>query len=397
MRDRLYYDQPYLTKFDAKIVAKTMKGTQCEIILSQTAFYPTSGGQPHDTGTINGVPVIDVIERDGQVVHLLTADPGDGTMHGQIDWERRLDHMQQHAGQHILSQAFIQLVGAETVGFHLGSEAVTIDLTASSLTEVQVSQVEDLANEVIWAGKPILGHWATKEEVERFPLRKAPAVDTDIRIIEVQGFDWSPCGGTHPRSASEIGLIKIRRWEKNKGQTRVEFVCGRRALGDYRWKNDLVVSTASQLSVKDSELADALERNFAALREASRQVSLLKEQLLAYEATQLHAGEKAWDDLTCVKAVFDGREFNEVKSLANKLIANPRTVALLGIRKDTPQFLFARSSDLGYDMNRLVKAITSRVGGKGGGTPASAQGAGGDPQELEQLLTDAEAMIRAGV
>lgn len=394
MRDRLYYDQPYLMEFDADLATKVQQGTVWEVELTQTAFYPTSGGQPHDTGTINGVRVIDVIEREGKVVHLLEGDPGEGSVHCRIDWDRRLDLMQQHAGQHILSQAFMKTLGAETVGFHLGVEAVTIDLTTGALTEAQVDQVEDLANEVVWAGRPIISHWATKDDLGQFPLRKAPTVDTDIRIIEVKGFDWSPCGGTHPRSASEVGLIKIRRWEKNKGQVRVEFVCGQRALRDYRWKNELVVSTASQLSIKDSELSDTLARQFAALRDVNRQVALLKEQLLDHEAVALHGSGVDWDGVRLVKAVFDGRDFNEVKGLANKLIALPQTVALLGIRKENPQFLFARSGDLKLDMNKLVKTITSRIGGKGGGTPASAQGAGGSPGELENTLADAEAMLR---
>lgn len=390
---RLYYDQPYLKEFEASIISKQSKGNLWEVILDRTAFYPTSGGQPFDTGTINGVPVVDVIERDDEIVHILTGDPGSDMAKGQIDWERRLDHTQQHAGQHILSQAFVQLMGAETVGFHLGLEAVTIDLNTPSLDSQQAARVEQQANEIIWSGRKILCHWATPDQLAQFPLRKAPTVTTDIRIVEVEGYDWSPCGGTHPENAAEVGLIKIRRWEKSKGQVRVEFVCGNRALKDYRWKNELVVSLATQLSVKDLELSDALARQSILLRDLQRDLNRSKEKLLEYEALDLHDQATKYGELNIVTSIFEGREFADVKTLANKLIGLPRTIALLGIAKENPQFLFARSQDLPQDMNQLVKQMINRFGGKGGGTPASAQGAGGQSSQLAELLDLAKSAV----
>ncbi|MCL2498232.1 MAG: alanyl-tRNA editing protein, partial [Symbiobacteriaceae bacterium] len=188
---RLYFVDPYMVEFSSPLVAKRLQDRLWHVKLEQTAFYPTSGGQPHDLGTLGGVPVQDVYEEGDEVWHLLAADPGEGVLTGCIDWERRYDFMQQHTGQHILSQAFLHLLDAATIGFHLTESSLTIDLDINAIKESDLLAVENEANAIIWSGCPIIGHWCSPEELGTLPLRKPPKVDKDIRIVEVQNYDWS--------------------------------------------------------------------------------------------------------------------------------------------------------------------------------------------------------------
>jgi len=220
---RLYYSDPYRTEFQARVIERTSVQAQPGVVLDCTCFYPTSGGQPHDEGTLNGVPVINVLEReDKAIVHVLAAELDADVVHGAIDWQRRFDHMQQHTGQHILSQAFLKMLNAETVGFHLGKEASTIDIDKAPLAAVQLDTVENLANEIVFADLPVKTYFVAEAELANLPLRKLPVVDMPIRIVEVEGFDYSPCGGTHCRRTGEVGLIKITRAERRGQDTRVE-------------------------------------------------------------------------------------------------------------------------------------------------------------------------------
>jgi len=249
---RLYYDDSYLRHFTAQVVESTKVKGRPAVILDRTAFYPTSGGQPHDRGLINGIPVINVIERkDGTVVHVLEEPlPGEvTTVEGEIDWERRFDHMQQHTGQHILSQACLQRLKAETVGFHLGADYATIDLNKAPLSEKKLEAAEALANAVVFANRPVVARFVSKEELAAMPLRKPPAVEGPIRIVTVEGFDWSPCGGTHVRATGEVGVIKIVRYERRGAETRLTFLCGERAWRDYHQKNRLLRRLATRFSV----------------------------------------------------------------------------------------------------------------------------------------------------
>lgn len=225
---RLYYNDSYLLSFDARLVRQELRENGAAVVLDESAFYPTSGGQPHDQGSINGVPIIDVVDEGEEVIHILKQPlPHDTTIvECRIDWARRFDHMQQHAGQHILSACFEQLFDAETVGFHLGQEVVTVDIAKDSLSKEEADQVENMANDNIYANKEIKAYFVEQEDVPSIPLRKPPTVTENIRIVEVDEFDYSACGGTHPARTGEIGMIKIRRWEKSRGNLRVEFVCG---------------------------------------------------------------------------------------------------------------------------------------------------------------------------
>src|SRR5436190_18700887 len=221
--ERLYFADPYLTRFSARVVAREQRNQRPAVALDQSAFYPEGGGQPADAGTLGGAAVLDVQIEDGVIWHMLDQALDADTVQGAINWERRFDHMQQHHGQHLLSAAFERLYGLRTVSFHLGSAASTIDLAATELTPTQAAAAEELTNQVIWEDRPILARFVSAEERAQLPLRKPPSVAGPVRVVSVPDFDHSACGGTHPRATGGVGLLDLRRWERRGDVMRVEF------------------------------------------------------------------------------------------------------------------------------------------------------------------------------
>jgi alanyl-tRNA synthetase len=396
MTEKLYRTDPYLRRFSAHVVQHTTVTKRPAVVLDRTAFYATAGGQPNDTGALNGVPVVDVVEDEGsgEFVHVLGGPLASDEVEGVIDWQRRFDHMQQHSGQHVLSQAFEIVLNAPTVSFHLGSDTLTIDVQHPGISAAEATQVEDTANDVVFSNRPIHVHEVTQAELGRFPLRKPPVVTGMIRIVEVEGFDFSPCGGTHVRAAGEIGLIKIRRWERRGDTLRVEFLCGRRALLDYRWKNDAVNSLANTMSIKDQDLREAVERNLAQGRDNFRLLEETRQRLMELEARMLIAETPLTGGRRLVSLVFADRSAEEVRRLAMTLTATPATIVLFGLRApDRASLVFARSADLTQDMNALLKAAAPLIGGRGGGQPGLAQGGGPVSERLEEALALAQEKI----
>jgi alanyl-tRNA synthetase len=393
--ERLYYTDPYAVDFSARVVERLTVSKRPAVVLDRTCFYPESGGQPGDRGDINGIAVLDTLERDEDhaVVHVLAAPLASNDVQGTVDRSRRFDLMQQHTGQHILSQAAERLLNAETVSFHLGDDSMTVDLATDSLTAEQAAALEDAANAVVFQDLPVTCAFVTADELARMPLRKPPKVAGPVRIVEVQGYDWSPCGGTHVATAGQVGLVVIRKWERRGAAVRVDFACGGRALADYRWKNAAVNRLAAGLSVRDREMADTVERLLAEASENRRLLNFAREQLLDHEAAALVA-ETAGPPHLVVRSLGD-RSAEEVRRLAQRLAGRPGVVALLGsLSSGKANLIFARSADLGYDMNVLLKAACALMGGRGGGTPALAQGGGGDIAALDQALETAASMLK---
>jgi alanyl-tRNA synthetase len=398
LSQRLYYDDSFQTEFAARVVERLTVGLHPAVVLDQTCFYPESGGQPGDHGALDNMAVLDTRERerDGAVLHVLAGPLNGETVQGRVDWARRLDHMQQHTGQHILSQAFHSLLEAETVGFHLGDEVVTIDLTLDSLSAGLSAQVEDAANQIIYQDRPVVGRFVAHAELARLPLRKPSKLAGEVRIVEVEGYDWSPCGGTHVKAAGQVGVIVLRKWERRGATIRVDFLCGRRALEDYRWKNATVNRLAAGLSAKDRDLAEVVERLIAESTETRRQLSLAREKLLDVEAAELAAGA-AGSPRLIVRAWSD-RPAEEVRRLAQHIVQRPGLVALLGVAAgDKAHLVFARSDDQSADMNTLLKTISPLVGGRGGGTPSLAQGGGPLVNALQAALQAATDSIHSVV
>jgi len=388
---RLYFTDSGLLDFSATVIAVESADAGDHIILDRTAFYPTGGGQPHDTGRLGDGEVLDVFESEsGAIVHTVNQhgllQPGQEVV-GRIDPARRLDHMQQHSGQHILSQAFIQSCGAETRSFHLGVESSSIDIELDSPTDEHMRAAEGLANDIVFADRPMRVHLVDEQGAAQLPLRKESAITGEIRVIEIENFDWSPCGGTHASRTGQIGVIAIKSFERAKKLTRVQFVCGVRALADYRTTNGLATAIAQMFSAERSSaptlVARALEEN-KALRKRIRDLMQLA---TTAEAAQLLSDAKESRGFKIVQAVFDNRDLEEIRLLAAKITQAEPAVALLATRDaEAARLVFGRSALLTQNMGKVLGESCQLLGGRGGGKPDLAQGGGPNVASLQDAL-----------
>lgn len=400
MTRRLYYDDSYTVDFSAQVVEHLTVENRHAVVLDQTYFYPTGGGQPNDLGKINEVAVVDVFTRetDSAVVHVLIAESETDAVTGHVDWARRFDLMQHHTGQHILTQAFVQVANASTVSFHLSADSVTIDLGVASVTPDRVNEAEDLANQIIYENRAVTARLIDPNDTEGVRMRRMPGhlVTDGLRVIDIENFDLTACGGTHVARTGEIGIIKIIKLEKRGDKTRVEFRCGGRALRDYREKNSTLNKLIADLTCGPTEVNQAVTRVQDDFKQAQRALKAATHQILEFEAEQLlrAANEKA--GVCLVKAVFSGRDAGELRLLANRLIETPGVIALLGTAGDKAHLVLARSANLAQDMNVLLKNVLTRLGdARGGGQPSLAQGGGvkADANQVKAALDEAERMI----
>ncbi|MCS7283003.1 MAG: DHHA1 domain-containing protein [Anaerolineae bacterium] len=381
MTERLYYTDSYLTSFAARVVERLEWDGHPAVVLDRTAFYPTSGGQPSDRGFLNGVPVVDVAvrEADGAIVHILEAPLEETDVTGRVDWARRFDHMQQHTGQHLLSAACEQLLGTDTVSFHLGTETSTIDLKIPRLAPEALTPVEDLVNQVIWEDRPVRAFLVSLEDLPSFHLRRPPQVEGPIRLVEVAGkdggppFDLTPCGGTHVARTGEIGLLKVLRLDYRGQETRVEFVCGGRAFRDYRLKHETTRQLAALLTVGHRELPDALGRLLEDLKAARREARAAQERLLEAEAAYLAATAIPIGEVRVARAVLEGRDPAELRTLALSIASREKTVAVLAGLGERVHLCVACAEGTA-DAVAILRVLCDRLGGKGGGQARFAQG-----------------------
>ena len=397
--ERLYYNDSHLIEFEARVVDVTERVSGwTAVVLDRTAFYPTGGGQPSDTGVLNGSRVVECIDDgDNGVLHVMQgATPARGeTVKGRIDWARRLDHVQQHTGQHILSQAFVTLFNAPTRSFRVLEQSCEIDVELTHPTNDVIERAVELANNVVWEDRAITIRNVTAQEAAELPLRKESTREGELRLIEIDGFDLTPCGGTHAYRTGEVGIIAVRTWERAKGLVRIEFVAGGRALADYRKANKSAREIAALFSAGRDDAphlaAQMLEEN----KELLRRVRILEETAAGDEAERLYNEASPRDDGTRVIAkVFDGRDNDLLKKLAHALMAKPKTIALLGSSDEgTARLVFARSEDAKGDMNSLMKEACALVDGRGGGKPEMAQGGGKKVDKLAAALNHAASSV----
>lgn len=401
MKDRLYYQDAYVKTFTAEVTKRGVEenGTPY-VVLSQTAFYPTGGGQPSDLGLLGETRVIDVEEVDGEVRHRLASPIPEETvqLEGSIDWERRFDHMQQHAGQHILSASFLELVGAETVAFHLGKERVTIDVRLDELTPEVWEAVEQRANQIVLENRPISARFVDDEELATLPLKKQPTVTENIRVVIIPDFDYNPCGGTHPAHTGEVGMIKILGWERHRGNIRLEFICGWRALRDYTRKQSVVREVSKLLMTSDAELVAQAER-LVAERDALKQSLVEKERLLLEVEVRQHLAQA--DQLGGVRLLemtFSDRSIQQLQQFAHQAVAQaPDVVCLLAATGEKLQLVFARGAEVNVAVNQLIKDTLPLIDGKGGGNAAMAQGGGQPTRPAQEVLDHAKQLLKAAL
>ena len=390
--ERLYYTDGYLKEFSARIVRTVQDSQGVRVYLDRTAFYPESGGQPPDHGTFAGAAVLDVVDEGEEVAHVLAGAPPSEVAEGCIDWQRRFDHMQQHTGQHILSAAFEHMGGYKTVSFHMGSESSTIDLDSERVGAKQVEEAEGLANQVVFQDRPVLISFRAAADTQQLNLRKPTFREGDIRLVEVEGFDLSACGGTHTSRSGGVGNIAIRKVERAKGLTRVEFVCGGRALRRARQDFAILTEAARLFSTGIENVPELIAKQSQELREAGKSAHKLVEDLAVLEAAHLWQQAVERDGRRVIRRVLESAEAKKAKFLAHALGKQAGAIGLLGV-KGTPTALFFSQARGVADMASVLKQTVAKFGGKGGGTRDFAQGGGVSEDQLDAALSFAESLL----
>src|SRR5580704_10340678 len=404
MTDRLYYHDSFLYDFDAE-VREVADGPRPAIVLDRTAFYPTSGGQVFDTGTITAgdakLRVTEVADReDGKVLHYVeaTRDFKPGTrVHGQIDAARRRDHMQQHSGQHVLSAAFIKLFDLHTVSFHMADDYCSIDLDTPNLTKEQIESAERLANEIILENRPVDIRFVNREEAGKLGLRKLPAADRDeLRIIDIHEFDLSACGGTHVRQTGQIGCILLRKAERVRQGWRIEFVAGQRAVAIARRDFTTLTETAGLFSAQIYDVPQQARKSLEEVRALRKQREQSQEELAAAQAATLLSETPESNGRRVVIRTFSDRDMNSLKMLAQKLTRlATNVVALLASTSPQPSLVFVQSDGQPFDMGALMKQTMATLNGRGGGSKDMAQGGIPTANGLEAALDAASKTLSA--
>jgi alanyl-tRNA synthetase len=364
---RLYFEDAYALEFDAEVLGnRTYEGSPA-VILDQTAFYPESGGQPWDKGTLGGVEVLKVLDLDGVILHVLRGDIPAGRVHGRVDGPTRLDHMQQHTGQHILSQAFFEILKGETRSFHLGADVSTLEIGLRTVSDVDVDRVEDRANAVIWEGREVKTYFVPEDSIGEVPLRRPPKKQGLVRVVEVAGFDYSACGGTHCRRAGEVGLIKVLGYEKIRGNVRFDFLCGARALADYRVKDRGLRTIASEFSCLPADAPAHVDRLAADHKSLKKRARKLEERLAAFDAQEIIRGASG----RLITAVLADRTPEEARFLALNIIRSGEFAVVYGAAgEEQGHLVLARSDSLPTDLRLLVPVVAAVVPVKGGGGPS---------------------------
>ena len=382
MTERLYYTDSYLREFTARVIDASADG--CTVYLDRTAFYPTSGGQPNDTGAIAGVPVADVVDEGERIAHRLAAPLHEGPVDCVIDWSRRFDHMQQHTGQHLLSAVFEDLFGLKTVSFHLGAESSTIDLEGGAAEPHIVREAERRANEIVFENRLVS---VTFEQVgEAHDLRKATEREGTLRIISIEGLDRCGCGGTHVRATGEIGPILLRKLDKVRQTTRVEFLCGSRAVRRARADYEALSAAAQHFSSPLDEVPGLVATQLEAARAGEKARRKLELDLAAYQGKELYDATPAGaDGIRRVQRRVDRGSLEELRAIAQNFTAQPKAV-LVATLAQPPSILLAASADAGIDAGQMLKAALSEAGGRGGGNARIAQGSVGTAEQLERVL-----------
>jgi alanyl-tRNA synthetase len=394
---RRYYDDSFEREFNATVVncepVLHEAAPAWEVLLDSTAFYPTSGGQPHDVGKLGEANVLDVRDEEEEIVHIVDREMEPGSVKGCIDWTRRLDHMQQHTGQHLLSAMFQERFGRPTVSFHLGTEVCTIDLRGPEPSDEILEGVERAANQVIFDDRPVTVRYGTAEDLAELGARKEVQRSGILRAIEIEGADLQPCGGTHLKRTAQIGLLLVRRCTKMRQDWRVEFVCGRRAERVARQDFLLLRRTAERLGCSTDEVVAAAER---AVSEGDAHFKSARATLLRLAETdaalELRGAPDAGEIRVIARLFQEDAQAEYLGHFAAQLAKSEKTVALLA-RVPCGHLIFAQHPSAGKDMNALLKQVLQQFGGKGGGTPDFARGRLDDPAQGENALAQARALL----
>lgn len=394
MTERLYYNDSFLREFDAQVLSCEPENARWRVRLDRTAFYPTSGGQPFDTGKLGDVKVVEVLDAENhEITHFTDQPVAAGAIHAAIDWPRRFDHMQQHTAQHMLSAAFIELFKFQTVSFHLGHEMSTIDLAAASITPRQLEEAERRVNEIIFDDRSVAVRYGTAEELAAQGIRKKVDREGTLRVIDIDAFDRQPCGGTHLARTGQAGLLLTRKCERQKGNWRVEFVAGWRAFASARGDFVALRQAAEHLGCGMPELPENVRKIQEERRASQRDAKKLTERLAELEAADLlarHTEISRDDKRRIIVSISDDAAPSYLAMLAAKIVATPNMQVILASR-GAMAIVLAQSAGLDGDMGALLRELLAPVGGKGGGSKVFAQGTVPGISALDSVVDAARA------
>ncbi len=391
--ERTYYYDSYRKEFTARIEEIVPSENGFKMYFDRTSFFPESGGQPADRGWIEDEPLLEIVDEGERVAHRVARLPEKQEVRCQLDWERRFDHMQQHTGQHILSAAFWRQAGYPTVSFHLGPEICTLDLESDRVGARQLAESEELAQRIIFENRPIRVNLHSSQEALQLGLRHSVEREGELRIVEIEDFDRTACGGTHVSQTGSVGLILIRKAAKEKGLTRVEFVCGGRAVKMAHREHAILDEVARKFSAASSDLPDLVGRQFQQLKAAERREARRLGQLARYEAQQWLAEAHEKSGLKVVRKIFAPEEGSRAKATVRAVVESAKTLALVGVRSEPATLILAQAAGGPHDMGQLIRQVMERFGGKGGGSRDFAQGGGIPAQRLEEVLAFADDLL----
>ena len=389
---RLFDSDVLCVEFEARVIERRDLNGQTGVILDKTCFYPASGGQPCDTGLLGGEKVLDVLEEGDVIVHVLECEMEKDVVEGRIDWERRFDHMQQHSGQHVLSQAFVQAADAGTIAFHLSDNYGTIDLD-KVVDEEAVNRAESIANRAVWENRDVHARFIPRADIDQVPFRRPPQGEGDVRLVEIGGFDYAGCCGTHVRTTGEIGIIKVARWEKYKGGTRITFMCGKRALEDYQNKASVLRALTKRLTVGEEEILDSVSRLEEEKKSITKRMRELQSTAIAAEAEDLVVSAPVSRSVRIIKASFQSRDIEDVKILMKALMQHDNVVVLIGVTGERDTVFVGRSNDMNLDVRPILERMRTIIDGKGGGSPSFAQASSSDSGNVVTALDEAANMV----
>jgi alanyl-tRNA synthetase len=379
MTEKIYYTSPYTKEWETRIKDSFIKENQHFVILEETAFYPTGGGQPNDTGTVKDIEVLDVFTNEnGEVLHQVERFPETSEVLCKLNWKRRFDHMQHHSGQHLLSAVCYSLFDAKTVSFHLGQDYATIDLEIPELSLMQMNKIEQKVNEEIYKNRNIHNYFVTNEELKELPILKMPKVTENVRIVEIEDIEYNPCGGTHVARTGEIGIIKLFKAEKQKGTIRLYFKCGSRALQEMNESQQILTKISAKFNTGRREVIDRLEKWEEEKKNLELELAKVKEENNSYLAKELLL-HKEEDFLSYV---FEDKRLDELKELAMKM-AHEHNMFILFVSSKENKAVLVHNGKKTTSCGKFLKDHLKSFNGRGGGNDKSAQA--GFPTEEDTL------------
>lgn len=398
--EKIYYNDQYVKAFTAEVISTKESNGTYHIELDKTAFFPGGGGQHCDLGKIENIDVIDVYEENGIIYHVLNKKLLKiHKVKCEIDWQRREDGMHQHFGQHLLSGSFFTVLNANTVSVHFGKDISTVDIVGN-LSEEQIREVEKFANETIGRNLKVELFAPTKKELKGLKLRRdLPNTDEEIRVVKIEDLDITACCGVHPASTLDLRMIKIKRWEKNKGNTRIEFLAGKRAIDDSMKKDKFANEICRYLNSNEEEAINGIKNLNIKLKEALEEKKSLEETVTDYERKEIIENAEKVNDTSIVKKVYDNENIKYVSKLATKLVEGNKAIVIFAVKNEEKvNLVFASSKEIKeVNMGVLLKDSISLIDGKGGGSQNLAQGAGKNNNNLDGAMDYAFNKIKEGL